>query len=57
MTSDLPADDHVEDESESGWEDELRRGVDDVESGRVHGIPWSAARVELADLIAARRAR
>lgn len=32
---------------EAAWRAEIRRRVDDLESGRVKGIPWSEVREEL----------
>lgn len=45
-----------EDDFDLEWQAELRRRVEDVQSGRVQGIPWTAARENIVRELEKRRA-
>ena len=42
-------DQEVDQEAESAWEDEIAKRLDDIDSGVIRMVPWSAARRQIAE--------
>lgn len=40
-------DEHVDEQTEAAWGEEIRSRLDDLDSGRVKPIPWEDARTQL----------